>query len=142
MKSSQRECVPGTSVQKRALQLCDTAEMTSGLFNKVTSEIGPKDNATILRYTWQERFLLCLLPLLNSRSKTRILMTSWQCLAQKQSKQTKNTSLICKPPPPPLLLLMESAAERGSQIHKSQTRLNASSLASQSLSVLLSSFPE
>lgn len=33
-----RGCVPGKSVQKRALQLCDMEEMTSGLFNKVARE--------------------------------------------------------------------------------------------------------
>ena len=34
----QRGCVPGESVQKRALQLCDMEEMTSELFNKVAKE--------------------------------------------------------------------------------------------------------
>ena len=34
----QRGCVPGESVQKRALQLCDMEEMTSELFNKVARE--------------------------------------------------------------------------------------------------------
>ena len=33
-----RGCAPGKSVQKRALQLCDMEEMTSGLFNKVARE--------------------------------------------------------------------------------------------------------
>ena len=35
---SQRGCVPGKSVRKRALQVCNTTEMTSGLFNKVARE--------------------------------------------------------------------------------------------------------
>lgn len=57
-----------------------------GFSRKLPVEIGPKDNATILRCIWQERFLLCLLPLC-SRSKIRILMTSWQWFAQKKKKK-------------------------------------------------------
>lgn len=52
-------------------------KMTSGLFSSYQQKIGPKDNATILKFIWHKHFLPHLLPL-HSRSKIRILMTSWQ----------------------------------------------------------------
>lgn len=89
-----RECVRGKSVQKRALQPCDTAEITSGLFNSCRWKLGQR----IMPQCW------------GVSGRNTSCHIYWHCIQGAKSEfgwqvgnnLHKKSSIICKPPPPHL----------------------------------------